>query len=72
MTWIAKTVRALEFVLLAYCGYVAMHISAITNRYSDGLVGVVHSAVYTFRKFMGTKMCFKKVGVALQRSNACV
>ena len=32
-------------MLLAYCGYVATYISAITNRHSDGSVGVVHSNV---------------------------
>jgi len=57
-------------VLLAYCGYVATYISAITNRDSDGSVGVVHSNVCGSNKFTGSKACFEKVGVALQRSNA--
>jgi len=38
----------------------------ITNRYCDGLVGVVHRAVCGSSKCTGTRMCFEKVGVALQ------
>ena len=57
-------------MLLVHCGYVAMHISAITTRYSDGSVGVVHSSVCGSSKFTGTKTCFKKLGVTSQRPNA--
>jgi len=46
-----------------------MHIPVITNRYSDGLVGVVHSVVCGPSKFTGTKTCFEKVGV-VQRSTS--
>ena len=47
-----------------------MHILEITNTYSNESVGVVHSAVCGSSKFAGTRMCLKKMGVALQRSNA--
>jgi len=37
------------------------------TRFSDGSVGVVHSAVCGSSKFTGIKTCFEKMGVALQR-----
>ena len=40
------------------------------DRYSDGSVGVVHSAIWGSSKFTGTRTYFKNVGV-VQRSNAC-
>jgi len=46
-----------------------MHVPVITNRYSDGSVGVVHSAVCGSSKFKGTRTYFEKVGV-VQWSNA--
>ena len=49
-----------------------MYISVVTDRYSNGSVGVVHSAVCGSRKFTDTSTCFEKVGVGLQRSNAHV
>jgi len=34
-------------------------------------VGVLYSDVCSSTKFLGTRMCFEKVGVALYRSNTC-
>ena len=42
------------YYVLAYCRYIV--IPAITDRYSDGLVGVVHSAACGSNKFTGTRM----------------
>ena len=66
-----KLRRALEFVLVAYCRNIALYIPVITNRFSDGLVSMLHSAEWDYPQvFTGTSMCFEKVGVALCKSNA--
>ena len=47
-----------------------MHIIAIANKHSDGLVGVVHSTVCDHSKFKGTRTYFEKLACALHSSNS--
>ena len=71
LTQIAKTEAHIRTCAISVLWVrIATHISAITNRYSDGSVGVVHSAVCGSSKFNGAKTCFEKAGVVLQRPNA--